>query len=90
MQNQMGGHQLGGPINTGMQPGMPSQQGPQQQQQHLNQISQAQIAANQLSQTQLSHLQRKVRMQVLIFLTLNRLCYLKILFNNEQVEKKLI
>ncbi|XP_011497418.1 PREDICTED: mediator of RNA polymerase II transcription subunit 15 isoform X2 [Ceratosolen solmsi marchali] len=58
MQNQMGGHQLGGSINTGMQPVMTPQQGPQQQQ-HMNQINSAQIAANQLSQTQLSHLQRK-------------------------------
>lgn len=61
MQNQIGGHQLGGPINSGMQPGIPpQQQGPPQQSQHMNQINPAQMAANQLSQTQLGHLQRKV------------------------------
>lgn len=61
MQNQMGGHQLGGPINSSMQPGIPNQQqGPPQQSQHMNQINPAQMAANQLSQTQLGHLQRKV------------------------------
>ncbi|XP_016842407.1 mediator of RNA polymerase II transcription subunit 15 isoform X1 [Nasonia vitripennis] len=60
MQNQMGGHQLGGPITSGMQPGIPNQQqGPPQQSQHMNQINPAQMAANQLSQTQLGHLQRK-------------------------------
>ena len=71
MQNQMAGHQLGGPINTGMQPGMaPQQQGPPQQQQHLNQINPAQMAANQLSQTQLNHLQRKVRFQTILIIGL--------------------
>lgn len=56
----MSGHQLGGPINSVMQPGIPPQQQGPPQQQHMNQINSPQLGANAMSQAQLNHMQRKV------------------------------
>lgn len=75
MQNQIGGHQLGGPMNTVMQPSMQSQQGPPQQ--HMNQLNPAQMAASQLTQAQIGQLQRKV--SIVNFVIKNKYVYIRLI-----------